>query len=261
MKMHTEKKNISIKMKVDIFIKTYSKDFPWLQYCLASIRKFAQGFQRVIIVCDGQDGTMIPYKWLWPQCKVFYVTTPNTFPSKCEHTPGYVFQQAVKLNWIKYSDADAVLILDSDWMFSTSTCPDDFKIDNEFYWVYRDWDKADDAVLWKSPVEIALKQNAEYEAMVVAGFILTRDATVAFQRHLCALYNAKDIWDCFLKINTKHYSEFNLFGMFVLHYRDDYKKLFNYDTSQLHNTTIRSSWSWGGLTSEEIVIRQQILDS
>jgi len=38
-----------------IFIVTYSKDFPYLKYCLASIEKFATGFEQVCILVPTQD--------------------------------------------------------------------------------------------------------------------------------------------------------------------------------------------------------------
>ena len=44
---------------VDIFIKTYHKDFIWLEYCIKSIKKFCKGFRDVVIVSD-DDGNLIP---------------------------------------------------------------------------------------------------------------------------------------------------------------------------------------------------------
>lgn len=34
---------------VDIFIKTYHKDFDYLYYCLSSNKKFAKGFRKIVI--------------------------------------------------------------------------------------------------------------------------------------------------------------------------------------------------------------------
>jgi len=40
---------------LDIFIKTYHKDFEWLFFCLSSIDKFVDGFQNIIIAMPNKD--------------------------------------------------------------------------------------------------------------------------------------------------------------------------------------------------------------
>jgi hypothetical protein len=249
---------------VDIFIKTYHKDFVWLQFCLASIQKFATGFRHVVIITDAEKGHMIPYAWLWSQCKVRYIPLPKTAPTNPDVSVAYLAQQAVKLNWFRYSDADAVLVLDSDWMLTVPTTPESFMQDGKFYWCYRDWKNAETAQHWQQPVEALMKCPAEYEAMAVAGFILTREATLGLKNYLCQLHGTQEIWDIFVKQNVRNASEFNMFGIWVLHFSKEYKHLVhgpNQDFQLLHNSTIRVSWSWGGLGEEERAQRQKILDS
>lgn len=252
---------------VDIFIKTYEGDFSWLKYCLESIRKFAFGFRRVVIVCDGNNGAMIPFAWLPKGWKVCYVPLPKQDPHK-GGSKGYLWQQCVKLNWVKYTDADSVLVMDSDWMFTTPICPQDFQVhDSEgtkkYYWVYRSWDKADTAIKWKEPVEAVMKQPCPFEAMCISGFILTRDSTLALQKHLFHLYRVDSYWDLILQEHLTQMSEFNMLGTFVYNRPEEYRALIigqDEDVIQtLPNHSIRSSWSWGGLKEDEAKVRDGIL--
>lgn len=243
----------------DIFIKTYKGDFVWLEYLLASIQKFASGFRHVVIICDGNDGQMIPHRFLFPGCKVRYVPLPKLAPPKVTTGIGYLWQQAIKLKWWTYTDADAVLVLDSDWMLTTKTTPEDFQHEGQWYWCYRDWEKAGTAISWKEPVESLTQLKANYEAMCISGFILERETCIAFKDYLCNLYQQHDIWDVFVTQRIHTASEFNMLGTYIYHCRDNYCKLVNPDYETLHNSTIRASWSWGGLQDEERMERDKIL--
>jgi len=175
-------------MIVDIFIKTYHKDFVWLQYCLKSIQKFANGFRNIVIVSDN-DGNKIPEEYLIPNCKVFYVDIPRITPTYVEHGVGYLWQQYIKLNWIEYTDADAVLIMDSDELFTQFITPENFQKNHKFTWNYRPWIEAGAGICWKDSTDFLLKQNTEYDAMAITGFILERNTTIALHNYLCVTHN------------------------------------------------------------------------
>ena len=42
-------------MNVPIFIRSYWKDAPWLEYCLRSLKKFASGFSEIVVVAPTRD--------------------------------------------------------------------------------------------------------------------------------------------------------------------------------------------------------------
>lgn len=246
-------------MIVDIFIKTWFKDFQFLNYCIRSINKFTTGFRNIVIVTD-DDGHFIPSHLLTSNCKVFYVKQPNQIPSNVQHGVGYLWQQNVKLNWIQWSDADAVFMIDSDCMLTKPTTPESFSVNGKFIWFFRDWDKAGDAQCWKQPTEYLLQQSAPYEAMCVNGFMLTREVTQAFKNHICSKHHVTEIWNVFLNNNTSVASEFNMIGNFIYHYfPNNYSLLVNVDVNQYHNSSIRASWSWGGLDQNEAQLRESIL--
>lgn len=247
-------------MIVDIFIKTYHRDFVWLEYCLASIRKFATGFRKVVLVSD-DDGHKVPENFIeGMSVDIHYTKIPTVHPSNPTHGIGYLWQQIVKLSWHTYTDADAVLVLDSDWMFTCATKPEDFMVDGKFSWGYRDWDKVGDAICWKVPTEFLIQEPVEYEAMSIAGFMLTRNTTIQFLDHICSKHKVETLWDIFMKYNLASFSEFNLFGTFIEKYsHDEYTRLYNYDINKLHNRHILTSWSWGGLKEDDKARRDKIL--
>jgi len=246
-------------MTTDIFIKTYHKDFQWLPFCLKSIEKFGVGFRNVIIVSDN-DGHTISPDYLNERCKVIYVDISRIAPTSVEHGVGYLWQQYIKLTWYNYSNADAVLIMDSDEMFTKPISPDSFKKRGKFVWNYRTWDKAGNGVCWKTSTDFLLKIDSKYDAMAITGFILQKETSIALKNHLCSIHATSDIWDIFVKYNMHTASEFNLFGSFIHHFdRLEYTQIFDYNKENCVNYTIRKAWSWGGISDEERRVRESLL--
>ena len=247
-------------MSVDIFIKTYHTDFQWLVYCLKSIKKFATGFRKIVIVSDN-DGHVIPIDYLFDTCEVHYTSLPEKEPEVVEHGIGYLWQQAVKLNWVDYTDADAVLIMDSDEMLTVPITPESFKTNGKFSWYFREWKDAGTGICWKPPTDFILKLDTNYEAMAITGFILQRETTFALHKFLCNLHETETIWDIFVKNNTKTASEFNIFGSFIHHFdRNEYNKITNYNRENCINFSIKKAWSWGGISDEEKEKMESILN-
>ena len=71
-------------MKCDIFIRTFDGDCKWLNYCVKSIKKYATGFNNIIIT----------YPENHTSCDVDFV---KNYPIKELLNDGYVDQQFTKL--------------------------------------------------------------------------------------------------------------------------------------------------------------------
>ena len=250
-------------MTTDIFIKTYYKDFIWLEYCLKSILKFARGFRNVVIVSDYNPNNEIPKELLnIIPCNVFYTPLPKKFPQLVEHGLGYLWQQYIKLTWYNYSDADEVLVLDSDEMLSKITTPNDFKTNDKYHWFFRSWNEAGNGICWKKSTDFILKRDTPYDAMCLTGFILQRETTIAFKNHVLTIHDVNDLWDLFVKYNMSTASEFNLFGNFIYLYgRIEYEIIIieNNNVENYFNNTIKKEWSWGGLTENIKQEKEKIL--
>lgn len=120
---------------IDIFIKTYPVDFIWLEYCIKSIERFVTGFRKIVIVTD--SGTELKINSILPIDIIYEELPKNEHP--CVTGIGYVWMQLIKLNWFKYTDADCVLQIDSDMMFTDKIDISYYKDDNKIKWFYRDW--------------------------------------------------------------------------------------------------------------------------
>lgn len=248
---------------VDIFIKTYHKDFIWLEYCIKSIKKFCKGFRDLVIVSD-DDGHEVPenIKNIMP-LKIFYEKVPTNI--NFMDNVGYNWQQYVKLNWIKYTDADIVFVFDSDYMLTHDITPNDFKINNKYYWIYRGWDTAGAAQCWKESTDKILGLNTINETMVAPCFVFTRNTTNKFHEFINNKYKINNFWEMILEKKIGKFSEFNIFGNFIYYiYDNEYEKIMLNDSkhlpNHLPNHRIIQSLSWGGLDEKEKKRREEILN-
>ncbi len=95
---------------IDIFIRTYFRDFRWLELSLLSIVKFVEGFRRIIIVMPASSlerlrGSEIP---AFAQAVV----------RACqEYSDDYIGQQVTKLRADFFTDAPLIAHVDSDCIF------------------------------------------------------------------------------------------------------------------------------------------------
>jgi hypothetical protein len=238
-------------MSTDIFIKTYHKDFAWLEWCLKSIKKFASGFRNVVVVSETGHALPDHIKNIIP-IKLHYVDFPKQTPTYVEHGLGYLWQQNIKLTWYTYTDADEVLVLDSDEMLTKPTTPDSFKTEGVPNWYFTKWAFMGDGACWKSSTDHILKTDTEYSGMCLTGFILKRTTTITLKNYICNLHGVNNIWDIFVKYDMPTASEYNIIGCYIWSFSSEYNKITNYDASKVFNNSIKKEWSWGGLDPEKI---------
>lgn len=94
-------------MKIDLFIKTYSKDIKWLRYCILSIQKYVTGYNEIIIILPDGERELIDFE-----------LPPNTFVHTTEEEgSGYLYQQYIKMIAHHFSGADFIAYVDSDCIF------------------------------------------------------------------------------------------------------------------------------------------------
>lgn len=241
-------------MSVSIFIKTYYKDFKWLQYLLPSIERYANNFESIIIVSD-DDGNIIPDEYIKSikniPIYIHYVKLPIIYPNNIHHGLGYLWQQYIKLNWFKYCNSDTVLILDSDEILTTYITPDNFKYNDKWIWTYRLWKDAEYAIIWKDITDTILQIDTKYEAMCISGFILTKSMTIQLLEYLYNIHNDNDLWNIINKYNIVTMSEFNIYGSYINHINNDqyYCNIYCSDLN-LINKTINKYRSWDGISDE-----------
>ena len=258
--LYEDKKEI-----VDIFIKTYHKDYEWLEYLIKSIKKFASGFRNVIIVSDN-DGHTIPdhIKEIMP-LTIFYTDIPtdtSNLDFLGNKNIGYTYQQHIKLSWMNYTDADAILLLDSDEMLTEKTTPEHFKNNGKYNWYYSEWDENLDDIVWRAAVDKIFQIKSKYNSMRITGFIFTKNTTNKLYNFIKEKHNVNNFWELIIKEQLASFSEYNIYGTFIRTIDDtDYNILSIDNDLKVHNHTIIKSWSYGEFTQENKDKRNSILNS
>ncbi|MGH8193625.1 MAG: DUF6492 family protein, partial [Woeseiaceae bacterium] len=104
-------------MICDILIRSYWRDFAWLEYCLRSIEQHCSGFRVVILAIPERS---VPWLNRWP---------PLPSGMRLEICPNYpddyLGQQVTKLHADEVTDADLICHVDSDCIFVRPTSPHD----------------------------------------------------------------------------------------------------------------------------------------
>lgn len=270
-------------MQIDLFYKTYPGDYQFLEHSLKSAKRYAQGFRDIVIVTDhghldALRDIVEPLKI--PSLKIFELDSeldaypPNKLPRRLrklmrsflkivgssrriikQEKFGYEIQKAVKCDWIQWSDADAVLQIDSDTMLNATLDTKQLFKEQHPIWLRQTWEKSYKRQInyWR-PGSLWLYglNESKYCYMSSPCFFLTRELTEQFQdfvatKHRCSLYRL------FTNPRFPQLSEYELLGLFAeinqldtpYHFEDEA----NAETEGFSLPT-KLFWSWGGMTDE-----------
>lgn len=217
-------------MHNSVFIKTWINDLPWLRYCLQSIHKFYSGQDEILIIAD-EDCQPTLSTWGLSE-RVVYVRKPRN---------GYIQQQALKLTAHNYTDAEYILFIDSDAIFTRPCSINEFLEGDRVKLICEHYDRLP-GIPWKALTEKHVGFSVEYEYM--------RQLPIVHHRSL--LQQIEDEYpglQYFLhNMKSRRFSEFNFMGA-VAHYYSHPKYQFNvYPDIPLPEKRIEQFWSWGGLT-------------
>lgn len=161
---------VAFKGNCEIFIVTYSKDFPWLEYSLRLMQKYCHGFSGITLLVpdvDRDKATALigPIEQVTPiKLRVFN-------ESKGKGKLHQMIHSCSADLWCP--DAEIIVHFDADCMFHTHTTPDEYVRDGKPVMLKRSYeglyDKESktwsDCAQWKSPVEKALKFKVEAYTM------------------------------------------------------------------------------------------------
>lgn len=204
---------------VDIFIKTREHDYPWLEWCLKSISQFTVGFHAGYIQSD-DSVEQLSFKRGQPVDGWSLYQTPKK-------EPGYLWQQACKLNADKFTDSDFILFMDSDCVFTRPVTPSDFIKDGKPIWLYTPLDQArPDQHVWAPVMEKFLGKKPQHEFMRRHPFIAPRWALQEL-RTFCQYRHGKTIEEYIMGEADPNnglalrFSEWNCLGFFLWEYHRD----------------------------------------
>jgi len=200
------------KMVTDIFIKTHAGDAEYHKYCLASIEKYCTGFRNVVVI----EG---------------------------EHPRGYLHQQIVKLHADDHTDADYVLVTDSDTLFTVPVTPETYFEGDKVKWIHTPW----------TPEMLASNTRAWFDVM---GQFFGKTPHSEFMRRQPFMLPAWLLRELRLFCFTKHgvsiedyiwskgvFSEFNVLGNFAWEFHHDRFHWIDSSKDELPELTTRQFWS------------------
>jgi hypothetical protein len=203
-----------VKLKADLFLVTYPGDHPWLPYLFFSIAKFVKqsSYRNLVIVLEKGD----------PKCQAIETAERElgAVVKRCQKyrgtaVPGYLGQQIEKLRAWKHTDAERIVVLDSDEVFCR---PVDLQSDPAIklerpLLIWRKWENAGKAACWRSTTREVLG----WEPL---GETLCRDPYVypsAFLREAWKMLGGEKRLRGFANRPTNTgVSEFNLLGNIAL---------------------------------------------
>lgn len=235
----------------DIFIRTYAKDYPWLDYAVHSIAHYVSGYRKVVIAYPHTDPTP---------------TFSRRVPPNIEFVPvedlanGYIGQQYTKLCAPMLTNAPFILYWDSDCV---ATRP--FDIRKEYMdakgrpiLLYSTWEHVGGgAGRWRPITEHAIGIDPPYE----------------FMRCMPMLHDALAVYDTIGIIEERHgmgmrdylssvkgnaFSEFNAMGAVAyVRHKERYRFMSAEDNALNH--PCQQFWSHGGLGETERSIIHSLL--
>lgn len=200
-----------VNMITDIFIKTCNHDKQYHEYCLQSIKKYCTGFRNVIVV----EG---------------------------EHENGYIHQQVVKLHANEYSDADFILVTDSDTLFNQPVTPESFMIDGKPIWYMTPFEQLLDhngLMHWRSVMTDFFRSEPPYEFMRHQPFMFPRKVLLDIQEY-CVKTHGRTLKEYPFDKGT--FTEWNVLGYYCWLHRHDLFSWVNTDVG-LKNPNITQFWS------------------
>lgn len=211
---------------IDIFIKSYHKDYWLLYYALKSITKNVTGYNNIILLIPETEKDLFDTRNMPERTLIHYVK---------EYGNGYMFQQWCKVNAHSYSDADYILFGDSDCMFDHKIDLQDFIKDGKPEILYTSYDQLPDAVIWKEPTEKFIKQPILYEYMRRNCLIYHRSTLVNIAAYAPNLQ--------FIIMGSERFSEFNAIGAYAWYYEKEKYNFVNTDNWEYTRPKSLQVWS------------------
>ncbi len=232
-------------MKTVIFIKSYRKDFPWLAYCLRSIKKFCSGYEGVVLCVPHGDRAAVPFGGV---DDMIVIETADK-----QQKDGYLYQQVVKICADLFCPGMThILYVDSDNCFNTSNTPESWLKDGKPIIWYTPYSalvvdgKAQTP--WQPITEKALGMKIEFECMRRFPIMSTPEALRGLREHIEKVHHMP-FADYVLSQPRGQFSEFNALGAYCMAKMSD-KFTFINTLEYLPKALLNQHWSWGGLTDK-----------
>lgn len=224
----------------DFFCVTFSRDLGWTKYLLRSTARWATGFRSMVIAVPRQDEEA--FKQLiapFPFARIVLFDEPAG-------VHGHVQQMYFKCIADTYTDADYIIHIDSDCVFTEPVSPDRWFTEGRPDVLFRYW-KDCPGIPWQGVTEIALNFSCPVETMFSFPFVFPREIYDTLRRHIARVHN-KSFRDFVFTAKGSHgawqpFCEFNTLGNWCLH---AHKELFHwyYVLTHWKRTGVTQNWTY-----------------
>jgi|SRR5450631_688851 hypothetical protein len=235
-------------MVCDILIRSYWKDFEWLDFCLASIAKYCRGFRAVVVVVPQSSKLWLRRHPLPPIAQIKFSRN---------YADDYLGQQATKLLGDTFTDAEYICHVDSDCVFCRPTSPEDLITDGKPHILKCPCDLLSRRRPWRRPTEKFLGWKVSDDFMQQPPFVFPRWIYPEVRNHAIRAHGL-DLETYVTSQVPRGFSEFNVLGAFA--WERYHERIIWIDTSvsPAGEPHCRWYWSWGGISE---VIRTEILQN
>jgi hypothetical protein len=239
--------------KMDIFIGSYARDFPYLKYCLRSVNRFAEGFHKLHLFIPVEDLVALYREVGFDRIsrENWKLHPVNVWPGKGMLHHLYLVMTADKLA----PEADFIFHMDSDCIFTERVTPEDFLDGDKPVLMYGSYQfLGPDVKKWQDCVHAALGWKPVNEFMRRHGIVhipkVYEQTRIAIERHTKRslseyLYSGRNQY-------PQSFCDFPTLGEIAWrHFRDRYHWI-NVETDPQPRSRIHQSWSFQMPTTDDI---------
>lgn len=212
---------------IDLFYKSYAKDFKLLSYSLQSLKKNVTGYDNVVILIPETDAEAFNRVDLPENTTVVYTK---------DYGDGYLYQQWRKISAHNICKSDFILFADSDCIFDHPINLQEVVKEGKPEILYTDYSKVEAAICWKEPTEKFMREPVEWEFMR-RNFLIYHRSTL----ENISLFSPN------LEGNIMHsgrFSEFNAIGAFAFKNEKEKYNFINTDNWEYVPPIGEQLWGW-----------------
>lgn len=244
--------------KAEIFIVTYWKDAPWLDYCLRAMRKYCSGFSGITLLIPRQNSESVRRV-----AEPYDVNLQLFDEREGKGMVHHMVQVCRAEEWCP--KADVVVHFDPDCIFHTPTSVSEYVKDGKPVMLKRTYtglrdpkSKAvSDCIQWKPVVEKAIGFETDCYTMCRHPSVHPRELYPKFRRQV-EVYQGKPFDDYVLEQRNSFpqtFAEFPSLGAYAWRFMKDSYHWIDIDKVPPPKDHQKTYWSHGGITQQ---IREEI---
>lgn len=205
-------------MKTHILVFSWSKDVPYLDYCLRSIKKFCTGFTGVTIGVARRDAVKF-HEAMFALSVNHKDHRLQLYDAPDDPVYGHISMQGEKCRAEHYvpSDTDLILFTDSDCVFTAPVTPEDYIVDGKPVLLIKEYAKITGNP-WRHPTEEILRVSCPYSTMERHPAVHWREMFPQLRDRVEAIHQMQ--FTRYILTRKPDYpwgvSEFNLMGSYIL---------------------------------------------